>query len=277
MTGAHSYPGVTGPMPGTENETRVKPTVLGVRATRSDGLAADLSRGLRRGSHTRRSSECSQAKATAANLLGPPAIREGQVSRVAKPSPPLQPAVTVLRVAAHRGPHPVGPTASDTHWLIGPPLGAVLVGLAARSDGLYRLLARTRAARVDTGHRDLLVIGTAVAAAPHLWRCSDHVQTRGGRAGTRVPRQHWRGTVVGSAARRLRDARDRVTKSTRRAHASQRRADRTIDTPHFCWRARTESGAAHRSTPHTPARRGTTVFFAVIAVYDSVRLTSSTP
>ena len=76
MTGAHSYPDETRPMPGKENEaTRVKPTVLGVRATRSDGPAADLSRGLRRGSHTRRSLDAFQAKATAANLLGPPAIR----------------------------------------------------------------------------------------------------------------------------------------------------------------------------------------------------------
>ena len=63
-------------MPGKENEaTRVKPTVLGVRATRSDGPAADLSRGLSQGEPYTPELGCLQAKATAANLLGPPAIR----------------------------------------------------------------------------------------------------------------------------------------------------------------------------------------------------------
>ena len=79
---------------------------------------------------------------------------------------------------------------------------------------------------------------------------------------------------MGSTAHRLRHTRDRVTKSTRRAHASQRRTDRTIDTSRTPVRRHLRSpGAAHHSTPHTPdSAKDTTAFFAVIAVYYSVRL-----
>ena len=57
---------------------------------------------------------------------------------------------------------------------------------------------------------------------------------------------------MGSAAHRLHDARDRVTESTRRAHGSQRRADRTIDTSRTPGRRPLRSsGAACRSTSHT--------------------------
>jgi hypothetical protein len=77
----------------------------------------------------------------------------------------------VARLHRHR------PTATAI-LLVVPPLGAALVALASRSDGLYRLLVREDAvlewAQVIAY---LLVVAMAVTAAPRLWRRGDHVAT----------------------------------------------------------------------------------------------------
>ena len=113
--------------------------------------------------------------------------------------------------------------------------------------------ARGRAARVGAGPRVPRGRrnGGYGRSAPMAARGSRR-SVRGSRTGPCVPSQHWRGTVMGSAAHRLHDARDRVTESTRRAHGSQRRADRTIDTSRTPGhRPLRSSGAACRSTSHT--------------------------
>ena len=62
--------------------------------------------------------------------------------------------------------------------LIVPPMGAVLVALAARSDGLYRLLVREDLLLEWTQViAYLLVFAMAVIAAPRLWPRRDHVAT----------------------------------------------------------------------------------------------------
>ena len=193
----------------------------------------------------------------------PQLFGEGQVSWVAndhRSDHPTNRRACWLHTAlgvqvAHRSPHTVGPTDSD------PDLAdRTAAGSCTRSAcgtvgwPVPTPRARRRAARVDTGHRVPTgycdrSCGRSAPLATQGSRCD----TRGGRAGTCVPCQHWRGTLMGSTAHRLRDTRDRVTKSTRRAHASQRRADRTIDTSRTPVRRHLRSpGAAHHSTPHTP-------------------------
>ena len=198
----------------------------------------------------------SRARHRSTDTRGRPGEQGGERS---SKRPPNQPPL-LLAPHSPRGsggassPHTVGPTDSDADPADRAAAGSGLVALAARSDGLYRLLVREDALLEWTQViAYLLVITTAVAAAPHLWRRKDHVATVVVVGLGLIPRQHWRRTVVGSAAHRLRDTRDRVTKSTRRAHASQRRADRTIDTSRTSVRRPLRSpGAAHRSTPHTP-------------------------
>ena len=62
--------------------------------------------------------------------------------------------------------------------LLLPPLGAALVALAARWDGLYRLLVREDALLEWTQViAYLVIVATALTAAPGLWRQGDHVAT----------------------------------------------------------------------------------------------------
>jgi hypothetical protein len=80
---------------------------------------------------------------------------------------------------------------------------------------------------------------------------------------------------MGSAAQRLHDTRDRITKSTRRAHASLRRA-RIESSTHLVLLFAGLYGVLapliiRRSTSLVPPRT-LSAFFAVIAVYYSVRL-----
>jgi len=59
--------------------------------------------------------------------------------------------------------------------LIVPPLGAALVALAARSEGIYRLLVREDALlEWSQVVAYLLVVATAATAAPYLWQHGDH-------------------------------------------------------------------------------------------------------
>ena len=75
---------------------------------------------------------------------------------------------------------------------------------------------------------------------------------RGSRTRPCVPSQHWRGTVMGSAAHRLHDARDRVTESTRRAGVhNDARIEPSTHLALLVTGLDESSGAACRSTSHT--------------------------
>jgi hypothetical protein len=79
------------------------------------------------------------------------------------------------RIAARRH---IGRLTGTPFLLIVPPLGAALVALASRSDGLYRLLVREDALLEWTQViAYLFVIAMAATGAPRLWRHGDHVAT----------------------------------------------------------------------------------------------------
>ena len=177
---------------------------------------------------------------------------------------------------AHRSPHTVGPTTAAPILLIAPPLGAVLVALAARSDGLYRLLVREDALLEWTQVIAYLVgIATAVAAAPHLWRRRDHDATLVV-VGLGLASLVSIGEELSWGQRLIGFATPEIASQNRQGELTLHNDARIEPSTHLALLFAGIYGVLapliiRRRTPLIPPRT-LTAFFAVIAVYYSVRL-----
>lgn len=160
--------------------------------------------------------------------------------------------------------------------LIVPPLGAVLVALAARSDGLYRLLVREDALLEWTQVMAyLVVVATAITAAPRLWRRGQHLATCV-IVGLGLVSVLSIGEELSWGQRLIGFTTPEVASQNRQGELTLHNDARIEPSTHLALLFAGLYGVlasliVRRRTPLIPPRR-LTAFFAVIAVYYSVRL-----